>query len=655
MSRDKSATQTEFQFTFGSGFLHDHAGQIIDDPRVAIIELVANCYDAGANEVIVEWPTAPGKVLSIKDNGTGMTRLELERRWMTLAYDRPAEQGTEVVFPPDIPKAKRTAFGHNGKGRFSPFCFGDEYRIETWRDGTCVRALVQMTQGVRGPFVFRLEDEFHRTGHGTKISLAAERAVAVLPDSHIRDWIGYRFAVDPSFEVIVNGQGVELLSLKHRLTTRSVDVEGQGKVELHRLDPQKQERTMHLKGIAWWVNKRMVGEPSWEGLDGEGQYLDGRTAEAKRFSFVVEADILKPETNTDWSGFKQTPKLEAVRKAVHRAVVEELHGLMADDRKAAKKAAIQQHRGLIRQLSGISQWQIGRFVEEALDRCPTITTRELSRTVEIWGKLEQSRSGYDLLKQLAACSPEDLDTWDSLMQKWTASNAEVVLSELERRLAVIKQLQELVRDRNSDEVHDLQPVFERGLWIFGPEYESVEFTSNRGMTHVVQDFFALKGVTASRKRPDFVALPDSSIGLYSADDFRDGEVSGVRKVLIVELKRGGFHLTLKELDQARGYALELRAKGCVQPSTKIEAFVLGASLEQGLVEMTMGPQTVIRPFPYDLLLSVAHARVFNLSKKIKETAPALHEDTEIADILKEPSLEDAFDQAPTAPTGGPES
>jgi hypothetical protein len=201
-------------------------------------------------------------------------------------------------------------------------------------------------------------------------------------------------------------------------------------------------------------------------------------------------------------------------------------------------------------------------------------------------------------------------------------------------------------------VHDLQPVFERGLWIFGPEYESVEFTSNRGMTHVVQEFFGRKGVTASRRRPDFVALPTSSIGLYAANDFADGEVSGVRKVLIVELKRSGFCLTQKELDQARDYAMELRTRGCAQPTTNIEVFVLGASSEQGLVEMTMGKETVIRPRLYDAVLSQAHARVFNLSKKIKETAPNLQQDAEIADMLSRPSLEDSFDQMPGEGPGG---
>lgn len=38
-------------------------------------------------------------------------------------------------------------------------------------------------------------------------------------------------------------------------------------------------------------------------------------------------------------------------------------------------------------------------------------------------------------------------------------------------------------------VQELQPLFKRGLWIFGPEFETIEFTSNVGMTKVVQNCF----------------------------------------------------------------------------------------------------------------------------------------------------------------------
>lgn len=632
MSKRPSAKTAsgEIPFQFGEGFLRDHVGQIIDDPGVAVVELIANCYDAGADQVTVQWPDLPSEQLSVIDNGIGMTRQEFEKRWKTLAYDRITEQGGHVVFPKGVRQSKRTAFGHNGKGRFSPLCFSDEYRVETWKDGLCTTATIALSQGGFAPFDCRIERTEPKNGHGTRISAVARRNV--LSPNSVRELIGFRFAVDPSFRIAVNGQAVKLLTLSN-LETAEFDVDGYGTVIVHRLDPLRQERTTQLKGIAWWVNKRMVGEPSWDGLDGPGQYLDGRTTEAKRFSFVVEANILSGETKPDWSGFKECTAVGAVRKRVHDFITGQLRGLLASDRRTAKRSVVQQNRQLIQQLSPMSQTQIGHFIDEVQEKCPHIALNDLSRTIEILAKLEQSRSGYDLLKQLAACSPQDLDTWNALMQRWTATNAEIVLSELARRLEVLKELQELIRDKHADELHELQPLFERGLWMFGPEYECVEFTSNRSMTTIVRNFFQRKGIDATRSRPDFVVLPDSSIGLYYADQFTNGEVSGVRKILIVELKRGGFRLTQEEVDQARDYALELRTTGCAQQTTEIEAYVLGASLETTLQETTIGSKTTIRPCPYDLILNRAHARTFNLQKRIQDTKPHLSQDDDIQEVL----------------------
>jgi hypothetical protein len=220
MPKAVTKTPNENEFLFGSDFLHDHVGQIIDEPTVAVLELIANCYDAGANRVEVKWPSLPGETLTVSDNGIGMTREEFETRWRTLKYDRIAVQGTDVVFPSDTPSKKRTAFGHNGKGRFSPLCFSDEYRIETWRDGKCTTAIVELTSGGSFPFRCKVQSEKAKSGHGTVISTTARRNI--LPAQAVCDLIGFKFSVDPSFIVKVNGYAVKLLSLSG-LTTDPVE------------------------------------------------------------------------------------------------------------------------------------------------------------------------------------------------------------------------------------------------------------------------------------------------------------------------------------------------------------------------------------------------------------------------------------------------
>src|ERR1043165_3662015 len=89
---------------FASRFLDVHAGpSIMRDPVTALVELVANAWDAGATEVKIRWPDEDaGRTFRIEDNGHGMTDGEFRRRWMTLSYDRMEEQGRYVQFPPDV-------------------------------------------------------------------------------------------------------------------------------------------------------------------------------------------------------------------------------------------------------------------------------------------------------------------------------------------------------------------------------------------------------------------------------------------------------------------------------------------------------------------------------------------------------------------------
>jgi hypothetical protein len=302
------------------------------------------------------------------------------------------------------------------------------------------------------------------------------------------------------------------------------------------------------------------------------------------------------------------------------------------------------------ELPTISQKAIGQFIDEVQEKCPTMSDRDLSRTVQVLAKLEQSRSGYELLTQLAACSPDDLDTWNSLMQQWTASNAEIVLNELDRRLKLIERMEKLVENPLADELHDLQPLFERGLWIFGPEFEAVDFRSNRGLGEVIGKFLGGAAYKPPLRRPDFVVLPETSIGAYCADAYdTGGEINGIRKVAILELKNGGFCVTQKEADQARDYAKEIRKAGRVQPTTEIVAYVLGATLEDGLQSADYGGNTRIIPMVYQTVLRKAHQRTFNLQKRLRETTPTLVTDPEVEAVLRADSRPSLFEENSLAP------
>ena len=163
--------------------------------------------------------------------------------------------------------------------------------------------------------------------------------------------------------------------------------------------------------------------------------------------------------------------------------------------------------------------------------------------------------------------PGDLDALYQLLNDWTLRLAKDALDEIQTRLKLIEDLDAKLRDESADEVKELQPLFERSLWVFGSEFESLEFTSNRGMTTVIQKIFGVEA-QGSLQRPDFVMLPDGSVGLYSRDAHDLGhDVVGVARLVIAEIKKPGISIGSAQKDQAWRYVRELIDRGLITDKT----------------------------------------------------------------------------------------
>lgn len=80
--------QDLFETTYEENFLRRDLGAIVYRPDIALTELVANAYDAGASTVKIIVPDALDGTLVIEDNGVGMTENHFRQRWMMLRYNR---------------------------------------------------------------------------------------------------------------------------------------------------------------------------------------------------------------------------------------------------------------------------------------------------------------------------------------------------------------------------------------------------------------------------------------------------------------------------------------------------------------------------------------------------------------------------------------
>lgn len=616
-----------FQSYYDSRFIDDYLGaKLASDPVTAIVELIANSWDAGAKNVNIEWPVAEGQIFSISDDGHGLTLDEFKARWTCLSYNRQKSQGDNVEIPEDNKVVKaRKAYGRNGKGRFSTFCFNlDTYYVETKKSGehNCFR--VRKAIGAE-PLKYEKSDiptpsKLTHNDHGTAVFtiLSGHNGTA---EERVRSEIGLRFLTDPDFTVVLNGKKVAFNDIDPAHITTLGFIFNSKPVEIIAVNTEKSDKTTQRHGVAWHVNSRLVGQSSWEGFRSDN-ILDGRTSLAKRYTFIVKADLMELKVKPDWSGFNSDEELQFFYDCAKEKILSFVTELSVERRGERKKELLDSNRNNLSVvgLAGVERWL--SFVDEVQVKCPSITDDELSSVAGILAKLEASTSQYSLIHTLAEYTSSDFDDLSSVLNDWNIKSAKAVLDEIRSRLTLIAEIRNKVHKKSTLEVQELQPLFGKGLWIFGPEFESIEFTSNQGMTAILNTLFKISA-SGSLNRPDFVVLPDSSIGLYGrfAYDDEDGHERGVDKVIIVELKRPGVRLGSDEKQQCWKYVKELYAKGALLPSAKVQCFLLGEQIENGESSIFTEKDGDVRiaPFVYDTIIKRAESRMLNLHKLVESS------------------------------------
>ncbi len=474
-------------------------------------------------------------------------------------------------------------------------------------------------------------------GHGTEIIGIGEIRKIKINEKTARHSIGSRFLANKSFNVVLNGEEISFNDISENcLTSKYIDVKKYGKAKIFHIDTLKADKTTKQHGVAWWVLDRSVGECKWRSSDYK-RILDGRTSEAKRYTFIVQADFLNDNgaVKEDWSWFDEDNKVWKVTHAIIQDEIKKMISECSKLEKESKKIKVYEKVGdSVNKLSLMGKDRVRTFISEVIDNCPNFGETEIIQLSSILANLEKSKYQYGLLELLHDQSPNDLDNLHDILNDWTIGMAKIILDEIQNRLKVINELRYKIRNSGIDEVHELQPIFEKGLWMLGPQFESIEFTSNKGMTHVIKTLFKDCSCSGSRNRPDFVILADSSVGFYARPSY-DNEFNenGVNHLVIVDLKTTGLKIGSREKDQVWKYIKELQGKGYINSTTTVHGFILGDEIEQGEGEPRNenNNRTSIVPILYDTLLVRAEKRMLNLNDKVKD-APCLSSQQE--ELLK---------------------
>lgn len=138
------------------------------------------------------------------------------------------------------------------------------------------------------------------------------------------------------------------------------------------------------------------------------------------------------------------------------------------------------------QLTPLAKYEVNEAIESITSAHPTAKPESISIAVEAIINLEKTRTGKELLVRLAKLSEDDINGLNKLLENWSVRDALSVLDEIDNRISVIEAIRKLSGDENVDELHVLHPLVTNARWLFGPEYESAEYASNRQLQNAVQ-------------------------------------------------------------------------------------------------------------------------------------------------------------------------
>jgi hypothetical protein len=609
------------QYIQGSLFEEDYLirtlGTLANSPDIALTELVANAWDAGATIVDIFIPDDYGQKLVIEDNGIGLTKEEFHYRWMRLGYNRIKHQGKNVIFPPNV-AGNRLAYGRNGVGRHGLLCFNKEYIVITNSKGEKSEFQIT-TESEKQPFVIKSEKFGKTKDYGTRLEVIVTKN---LPKAeNILNIISARFLHDPKFVVSINKKTVPLEKHAGLIDSREIPVDNI-KLTAHFIDSQKSGKSTIYQGIAFWQSGRLVGEPSW--ILGNDVIIDGRTKFARRYIIVVKTDDLAEYILEDWTGFKKDSNLDKVYQAISLYANQMFSEIAKDSIEETKQQLKNEFASDYSVLSPLAKYELNEAIEAITITHPTAKQDSISIAVEAIINLEKTRSGKQLLLKISQLSEDDIKGLNELLDKWSVRDALSVLDEIDNRLSVIEAIRKLSKDEEVDELHVLHPLVTSARWLFGPEYESAEYSSNRQLQNAVELVFKTKiqknVFNNHKKRPDIVVLPNSTLSVTGTETYdSDSSLATVNKILLIELKKGGSNLTRNERDQAMHYVEDFINCGNLIGNPNIDAYVLGKKYSEKVEQIIkVGERGKISICIFDQLVDTAEKRLFGLRQKLSD-------------------------------------
>jgi hypothetical protein len=539
----------------------EHLGvQMYKRRDIAIAELVANSWDAGATEVYITIPDAgsydPASArITIRDDGVGMSADQVQDQYLVVGRNR-RSSGLHAA-------RGRRVMGRKGIGKLAGFGVASKVTLTTWKDDVATTLTLDLHDlkrpdgqtdnvAIAGHLGPRPAD--YASPSGTLIDLCELKHKTPLSRETLQEALGRRFSrtVRGEMKIFINEMlmGEPLLDFEVRIPA------GGG----------YEEATFPSGNVVRYTyafSKEVIQSPQMRGFT---VYVAGKTAQAPPFFFnvegtasgqhgtryltgTIEADCLDAGTDDesdvistdrqeiDWEDTGTQELFAWGQKLARRALIE-----WANRKGEQAEAHVLQDAGLrgrIDHLDKVSQQQVSRFLR-GIGQAEAVPERAKDLADAVVRAYEY-RQFHDVVSQMEAVgdSPEQLTLLLGYLSDWQVLESRAILEIIRGRIEIVDKFGKMIVENapetapslDADNMHDL---LAGSPWLLNPDWQVL--AEEKAISTQLREWHSADVKDSdSRLRYDFLALGD------------------MHKLVIVEIKRSGHPVQHDELQRLETY------------------------------------------------------------------------------------------------------
>lgn len=596
MASNPPSDKLPYQMEFDVSTIKHLGLQMYSTLPPVIGELVANCWDANATKVEITIPETQinerTSEIVIQDNGLGMSDADIREKYLIVGRDRRENERTDITPAP----LSRRVMGRKGIGKFSAFGIAKEIEIESVKEGAPSRFRMNYDEMLKKASERRIEfppmPTSGEVSEGTVIKLKQitkfkSRSISI---SGLRKGLARRFAVigtQQDFEVVVNRSPI---SVEERNLKELLEKDANGLPYLWEFNNEEIQA-----GTGWtvsgWIGALNRTTPNLDGIDRgitimargklvqEPFVFDAVVGQQFALSYIVGelhaefVDEVEDTIGTNRNALVWDTEANAVLKEWGVTKVNQIAREWATKRSRDNQRQLEQN-GLYLDFQKRANDTGNRraltladkLVRQAIDKNPTAEVDEVAPPIiQVCLDFLEFDAFWEIAENLTEADLHDTATIFNLFQEWQIVEAKEMARLTKGRIETIEKLQNLI-EQNALEVPTLHNFLKEFPWVIDPRWTLVddEVTYSEILRH---NFPEGEQVPESDKRIDFLCVREST------------------NLIIVEIKRPGLKVSMKELDQIEEYVSFMKDQlaQTSDPEYKSEN-VLGYLLCGGMVD-----------------------------------------------------------------------